>query len=100
MIEVRHRGHLPEILITIALLGLILISTFLIGLDQTKDKHATILVFAGIFPVFAALIGSVLAYYFSSNNFAMAVNACTRLMSPAAGLPDMPVTAAMINKGK
>jgi len=75
MADIRHRGYLAEILVTIALLGLVIVSAVLIGLDQTKEKHQTILVFAGIFPLFAVLIGSVLAYYFSSTNFAMAVNA-------------------------
>jgi hypothetical protein len=100
MDEIRQRGIVPGILIAISLIGSVLISFIVIYFDQSKDKYATILVFVSTLPLFATWIGSALAYYFSSSNFAMAVNSYTKFTSPTRGRVETPVTTAMIDKGK
>lgn len=92
MDEIRPRGFLAEILISISLVGWVLISIVAILVDRSQDRHATVIVLASIFPIFAAFIGSALAFHYSSANFAAAINAYRRLAAPFVGPGDTPVT--------
>jgi hypothetical protein len=97
MDEIRHRGWLAEILISISLIGLIAISAAVI---RSSEKQGIILVFTSLLPLFGTWIGLALAYYFSLSNFAMVVNAFRRFTAPSTICADIAVTTAMIEKSK
>jgi hypothetical protein len=79
-----------------------MISVVAIGAEANeKDgKYVAISVLVGVFPLIAALIGGVLAYYASLSNFAMAANAFRNFAPPAAGSSDISVTLAMTETAK
>jgi len=86
-------------LIVTSVVGLLLISIVIlipIGVDQETKK----LVFNALVPLFGTWVGTVIAYYFSRENFATAAGTMTQLASASAGLTGTLCTAAMIEKAK
>jgi len=98
MDENNPRGYFAEILIGFSLVGLTAVSIAVI-VWGTEPGRLTV-VFNNLLPLFGTWIGMVIAYYFSSSNFAMAGNAYKKFASPAPCFAGTPVTAAMIRKSK
>jgi hypothetical protein len=100
MDELKQRSYIAEILVAFSLTGLVAISLAVIYFDTSTDRRAATLVFNNVLPLFGTWVGTVLAYYFSRSNFAAAASAYKQ-MGPSGTAPaDMPVTTAMIDKGK
>jgi peptidoglycan/LPS O-acetylase OafA/YrhL len=79
MEEIRPRGWVAEILVGLAIAGLIVISAIIAANDRTPDRHLTLLILASVLPLLAVGIGIVTAYHFATSSFALAANTLRKL---------------------
>jgi len=96
--ESSHRWTLALIVTVISIAGIGVMAAFVIICSVDKDKAAQ-LVMSAVLPLLAAWVGTVLAYYYSSESLEAATRSVKDLMTVEEKLKSIPVGSVMIKVG-
>src|SRR6266849_4165538 len=81
----RERVYLTEIVAGVSLFGITLLAAIVLYKDW-NDKDMVRYVFASIIPLLASWMGTILAFYFSKENFMAATQSVTDLTRTVTGI--------------
>jgi len=92
--SLRERAYLAEIVTAFSILGITVLSAFVLFKNWGDKELETVrYVFASIIPLFASWMGTILAFYFSRENFMAATQSVAELTRAVTGLDKLKAIA-------
>ena len=93
-LEQRSRQFLTFVIISLSIVGVIVLCVTVILLAPAEESLDTAkFVFGAALPLLASWVGTILAYYFSKDNFMAATQSVTQLARTVSGIEKLRIAA-------